>query len=407
MDGSPRIDTALPEAAPAGWAEIAALVGAGVAGALQLGKLAPALLPVGEAFGIGLAGAAGLLSVFSVAAGLAGAGAGLVAARAGMRRALLAGLLAMGLAGLLLAAAPGIGLLYAARLAEGVAFLAVVVAAPTLLAARSSGRDRSVALAAWSCFMPAGIALGLLGAPLVEAFGWRLAWALAALPPVLAAAAVWRLVPGWAGQPVRAGGGLLHDLRRLLAARLPLHVALAFGAYAGLYLGIAAFLPSFLVERHGAGLGVAGALAAATAVANVAGNLLAGQAMRRGIAPARLVLGCGAAMALLAGAAFGLGLGIEATVACAVAASLVGGLVPASLFAMVPRAVPDPALTGPAMGLVVQVNNIFQVATPPAVALAAGVAWPLVALPLLGAGALLLACAWPLRRLPGEAPRRG
>jgi hypothetical protein len=118
--------------------------------------------------------------------------------------------------------------------------------------------------------------------------------------------------------------------------------------------------------------------------------------MHRGVPPVRIVLAAGAVMALLAASAFALAPNLPAAFALALLASGVGGAVPASLFATVPRTVPEPALIGPAMGLTIQANNLGQIVTPPVVAMAAGQSWALVAVPLLLAGAALLALARPL-----------
>jgi predicted MFS family arabinose efflux permease len=385
---------------------VLALVGAGVAGALQLGKVPPALLPIAQDYATGLPGAAALLSFFALIAAFAGLSAGFVAARLGARRVVLASLMLMGAAGLLAAAAPTLPLLYAARVAEGVAFLAVTVAAPTLLAARVAPRDRNTALSLWSTYMPAGIALGMFASPLLEAAGWRALWAAAAALPLFAALAVWRLVPASAGRPVRAEGDLAAAVRALLRARLPLVVALCFPSYALVYFGIAGFLPAFLAESHGVALGLAGFVSAFAAVANVGGNLAAGLAMRAAVRPTRLVFGCGVAMALLAALAFALPAPWWAALLLAVLASGIGGAVPASLFALVPRTVPDPGLTAPAMGLVIQANNIGQLLGPLLIAAAAGVAWGAVALPLLAAGAVVASAALALRRAEEGPPAR-
>ncbi len=69
------------------WAEVLALLALGVAGALQLGKVPPALLAIAGEFGVGLPWAAALLSFFALVAALAGLAAGLAAARLGVRRA--------------------------------------------------------------------------------------------------------------------------------------------------------------------------------------------------------------------------------------------------------------------------------------------------------------------------------
>jgi MFS family permease len=381
------------------WPEIGALVGAGIASALQFGKVAPSLLAIAEDLGIGLAGAAGLLSVFALVSAAAGLPAGLLAARAGVRRALLAGLWVLGAAGIAAAFAPGPALLYACRMFEGAAFLAVVVSAPTLVALRASPADRALAMTCWSTFMPSGIALGMLMAPLVEGLGWRTAWGIMALLPWGAALLVGALLPRSAGAPAEGQGGLGRRVSALWRARLPVFVAAAFACYAVVYFGTAGFLPARLVEGFGLSLGHAGMLGAVAAIANIGGNLLAGRLMRRGWRAPVLVMGAGAGMTLLSAGAFALPSSLALTLAAALLASAIGGMVPASLFALVPRAVPEPSLTGPALGLLVQFNNTGSVLAPLAVAAVVRWDWALAALPLVAAGLAMLALARPLRRI--------
>jgi predicted MFS family arabinose efflux permease len=310
----------------------------------------------------------------------------------------------MGAAGLLAAAAPTLPLIYVARVIEGAAFLAVTITAPTLIAARTAAAERNVALSLWSTYMPAGIALGMFAAPLLDVLGWRWVWAGCSLLPLLAAAAVLRLVPREAGRPVQSEGDLPGAVRALVRARLPLLVALCFPSYALVYFGIAGFLPAFLTEVHGLAIGTAGIVGAMAAVANVGGNLAAGLLLRAGARATRLVLVCGTAMALLAALCFALPAPWWVALALAVLACAIGGVVPASLFALLPRTVPSPALTAPAMGLVIQCNNIGQLLGPLLIAAVAGAGWAFVGVPLLAAGAVVAAAALGLRRAEDAKP---
>jgi len=381
------------------WGEIWALIAAGIAAAIQLGKVAPSLLAISGSLGVGLSGAAGLISVFSLMAAAGGLVAGLMAARAGARCSLLLGLWALGGAGLAAAAAPAISVLYALRLLEGVAFLAVVIAAPTLINARAAPADRALAMSAWGVFMPAGVALGVLGAPLVEAQGWRVAWAVAALIPFGAAALVGVLVPRLAAPPTPVSVDLPGQVAALWKARFPFIVAGCFACYAILYFGLAGFLPTRLVQSFGLSLSSAGLAGAAAAIANMGGNLTAAVLIRLGWHPAAMLGWAGAAMTILATTALALPVSPTLAVAAALLASVLGGLIPASLFALAPRAAPEPALVGPGLGLLVQFNNAGQVLGPIAIAAAAGRSWSLTAIPLLLVGAALLAMAPRLRRI--------
>ncbi|MDO9500845.1 MFS transporter [Falsiroseomonas sp.] len=368
------------------WAPVAAMLAGGVLGAAQIGKVPAAMTTIGAEFNMGLAGAALLVSLFALMAALGGLGIGLAVARIGPRRALLAGLWLGAVAAVAAALAPNAALLLAARVAEGAGFLLLVVAAPGLISACVAARDRGLAMGLWGTYMPAGIALGLVSAPLVEAQGWRFAWMVLALALGLAALLCWRLVPPGATAELPPAAPIPAQLRALVAARRPLRIASAFATYNILYFGIAAFLPARL-ESLGAGTGGAGAAAALAAVANAAGNLAAGLLMRRGVAAERLVVAGALGMAVL-------GTGVylvpdpTLVVGLAVLACGIGGLLPAACFALLPRAVPNPALVAPAVGLVIQGNNLAQLLAPPLIGALATQSWALASLPLLVAGLL-------------------
>ncbi|HEV7266067.1 MAG TPA: MFS transporter [Falsiroseomonas sp.] len=371
------------------WPAILAIVFAGIAAAAQIGKVPAAMTTIAAEFGLSLAAAALLVSLAALFAGLGGLAIGLAAARIGARRGLLAGLSLAALAAAVAPLAPSAPPLFAIRIAEGAGFLLIVVSAPSLVAALAAPADRPSAMGLWGGFMPGGIALGLFTAPVVEAAGWRPAWLLCAALLLAGLVLCWRLIPRL--PPVASGPRprLAVQLRALMAARRPLRVAAAFAAYSCVYFGIAAFLPAYL-ESLGVGTGAAGGAAALAAIANLAGNLSAAALMRRGVAPERLATAGAAAMALLAAAVFALPLPSSA-MGLALLACGVGGLVPASLFALVPASVPRPELVAPAMGLTIQGNNLVQLLAPPLLGVLAGLGWALLALPLLAAGLL---AAW-------------
>jgi MFS family permease len=371
------------------WPAIAAIVFAGFAAAAQIGKVPAAMTTIGAEFGMPLAGAALVVSLGALLAGVGGLAIGLGVSRLGARRGLLAGLALGGIAAALAPLAQSAAPLLLARIAEGAGFLLVVVSAPALVSALATSRDRSFAMGIWGCFMPGGIALGLFTAPVVEAAGWRAAWVLAAALLLGALLLCWRLVPpltlAAAGPPARIGA----MLRDVLAARRPLRVAGAFAAYSIVYFGLAAFLPAFL-ESLGVRTGLAGGAAALAAIANLIGNLAGATLMRRGTTPERLVMAGAAAMGVLAASVFLLSSPLAAT-GVALLASVVGGVVPAACFALVPTSVPRPDLVAPAVGLTIQGNNLVQLVAPPLLGGLAGVAWGLVAIPMVLAGLLAAA----------------
>ncbi len=368
------------------WGPVAAMLAGGILGAAQIGKVPAAMTTIGAEFGLGLAGAALLVSLFALMAALGGLGIGLAVARIGPRRALLAGLSLGAAAAVAAALAPNTPLLLAARVAEGAGFLLLVVAAPGLISACVAPRDRGFAMGLWGTYMPAGMALGLLSAPLVEAQGWRLAWMVLALALGLAALLCWRLVPRAALDEAPPADPIPTQLRALVSARRPLRIASVFATYNIMYFGIAAFLPARL-ESLGAGTGEAGAAAALAALFNAAGNLAAGLLMRRGVAPEQLVVAGALGMAVAAAGVY-LVPHPAVVIGLAVLACGIGGVLPAACFALLPRAVPNPALVAPAVGVVIQGNNLAQLLAPPLIGALAAQSWALASLPLLVAGLL-------------------
>jgi MFS family permease len=371
------------------------MLAAGIAGAAQIGKVPAAMTTIGAEFGLGLSGAALLVSLFALVAGLCGLAIGLGASRIGARRALLWGGWLGAAAAFGAALAPATPWLLLARVAEGAGFLLLTVAVPPLLATVTAPRDRSLAMGWWGTYMPLGVAAGLLTAPLVEGFGWRIAWL--ALAAMLAGAtfACWRLVPE-AEPDTTSRPTMRAQLGALWAARRPLRVAAAFAAYNIMYLGIAAFLPARL-EHLGAATGAAGIAAALAALSNAGGNILSGVLMKRGIAAETLVLLGASCMSVLAACVYLVPHPVPA-VLLAIGACGVGGLLPAACFALLPRVVPSAALVAPAVGLVIQGNNLGQLLAPPMLGALAMQGWWMVAAPLLVCGGLAAMAARSLRR---------
>lgn len=379
----------MAEARDTRWPAIVAVVLAGVAVAVQIGKVPAAMTTIAAEFGLGLAAGGLLVGLFGLLAALGGLAIGLASARIGARRALLAGLALSAVAAFAAPFAPAPLPLFLARVAEGAGFLLVTVAAPALVAAMAAARDRAFAMGLWGTYMPSGIALGLLSAPVVEGLGWRVAWLGCAALLAAAVLLCWRLVPRAEAAPSGPPPRIRAQLGALAAARRPLRVAAAFASYNLIYMGVATFLPA-LLESRGAGTGLAGGMAAAAAVANAIGNFAGGVLMGRGAIPERLMAAAATAMAVLAAALF-LAPSASLAVALAMAACCIGGLVPAACFVLLPRAVPDASLVAPAMGLTIQGNNLAQLLGPPALGALAAFGWGFLALPLLAAG---LVAAW-------------
>ncbi|MGR3501808.1 MFS transporter [Pseudaestuariivita sp.] len=160
---------------------------AGLGAAAQYAKLAIAFDALGASYPAASAPTLGWL-VTSI--GVLGIVLGLVAghwvARLGTGPVLLGALVLGAAVSALQMAMPGLGAMFVLRGIEGVSHLALVVAAPTLIAEITSDRWRGAAMTLWSTFFGVAFAgLAWLAPPLIAAFG---------LPGIFGAHAAWLAV---------------------------------------------------------------------------------------------------------------------------------------------------------------------------------------------------------------------
>jgi MFS family permease len=371
------------------WRQVAVLYGCGVLAAACLGKFAGILPLLGRDLGLTLTGGAWLSSLIEAGGATLGLAAGLAVGRLGVRGPLVAGLALLAAGGIGQALTAGLAPLFAFRLVEAAGYLAVVVAAPTWIAA-AAGARREAALSLWSTFVPVGMALGTLAvAVAVEAAPWRAVVAAGGALAAVAAVAAARLS---AAEPPRSGGRIMPAT----VGRPMWLLAAGFGLYASLQVGLLVLLPSFMVEARGLPAGLAGAIGATASLSNVAGSLLAAAALARGLAPLTQVAVGLVLPAVLLFATFGEGAGWMAGAAAAILANILLGIVPAVAFARLPALAGGLAAAAAGNGLMAQFGASGSLVGPPLVAASvAGWGWPgaAVACAALAAGALALIAA--------------
>src|SRR5690606_24365191 len=144
-------------------------------------------------------------------------------------------------------------------------------------------------------------------------------------------------------------------------------VALICGVYAGQWMAVIGFLPTIYAAQGISGT-TAGLLTAIVAGANAIGNLSAGRLLHRGVAGWQLLITGLATMILCAYAAFGAGLPAPAQFVAVLVFSLVGRLVPATLFVLGLTLAPTPQTASTTIGWMQQCSSLGQFAGPPFVA---------------------------------------
>ncbi|WP_234194521.1 MFS transporter [Pseudacidovorax sp. NFM-22] len=349
----------------------------GVSAAIHLGKLPPALPALHDELGLSLVQAGFLLSVLQFAGMGFGLLAGVLADGLGARRCMLIGL------GLLTGASAaagawgqmgiGFGAMLALRVVEGAGFLLAVMPGPALVRRLAVTGTEKAALGWWGAYMPLGVSLALLAGPVfLHVAGWTGWWQGAALVSAMAMLGLIHAVPADGGRAASAGAGWSSRLGLTLREPDAWLVAGAFCVYAAQWMAVIGFLPTIYAS---AGMPAAwtALLTAVAAAVNIVGNVSGGRLLQRGHAPQRLLMRGFLAMALMAALAFAqigsgdqvwaLPMPVRYLAVCVF--SLAGGMVPATLFLLAGRVVPQAAST--TVGLMQQASSFGQFLAPPVV----------------------------------------
>ena len=369
------------------WLPIVVIYIAGVLASAQLGKMSALLPLMRHDLSLDLTTAALLVSLIEIGGATLGLFAGLAVRRAGPRKALLAGLLLLAVASAGMSATSAAAGLYLWRLVEAAAYLALVVAAPTLVVAVASTAQRATALALWSTFFPVGFACGsVLAGAAADLVPWRMVLLGSGVITALLLVPAWRLPAPRDG--ARSDG--LHPLQAPTGAWL---LALGFACYTVFEVGMLAVLPSYFAGRYGLALSTAGLVTGAAAGATVLGGILAAWWMR-GSRPTGGLMAVGIAVpALLLFLVFApLDEAWAWPAAAAIALNALSGVVPAVVFARLPEVVGPRGDMATANGLLAQGGASGSLLGPPLLA-GAATQWGWTAAAGAGLAASLLCLA--------------
>ncbi len=365
------------------WPLIGLLVVAGAVAAFHVGKAPPSVPSLRAELGATLRQAGWLISTVSLITATGGMAIALTAERFGHRRLVLLGTGLSCLASLAGAFSPSVDLLVIGRIVEGLGFIMVVVAIPTLVVRLAAPADQRIALTLWSAYMPAGAgSMMLISALVLSEASWRIAWLVAAAASfVVLVALMWRALPRRELDPAPvARRAILAEMIEVATSGGPLAIAFCFGAYSCCWFAIVGFLPTLQVDRLGFSTGAAAIVTAVVTVANVAGNLGGGWLIQRGAARGVVIVTAALSMAVCAACIFLDGVPDSVRLVLAGVYSAVIGAVPAALFTAIPLHAGRPQLVGAATGLLMQVSNIGALLGPPiTAALVSAGGWPAAA----------------------------
>jgi predicted MFS family arabinose efflux permease len=268
-------------AAAAGERRLIVMLSLAAFGSAMSMRVADAQLPaLSKTFGVGLAGAAQVITVFSVAYGLLQLAYGPLGDRHGKWRMVTLAVLASALTSLACALAPDFRVLLVARAAAGATCAGIIPLSMAWIGDAVPYDRRQTVLARFLTGQIAGMAAGQwLGGIAADYFNWRTPFALLTACFLVSGALLWRTraLALRVAPPVARSGRLLREARYVLQepwARSVLCVVFLEGT---LLIGPFALLATHLHLQTGVSLALAGALVTMYAL----GGLLFALASRR------------------------------------------------------------------------------------------------------------------------------
>ncbi|MAZ33365.1 MAG: MFS transporter [Thalassospira sp.] len=337
------------------------IVGAGIVSAFQVGKVPVVMTALQDDLGVGLASASWLLSAFALVGALAAAPLGLLVGRFGAKGMALSGLLMQAVGSAIGGVSPVFDIILASRVLEGIGFLLLIVAAPTLITAATRDGGREKAMALWATFMPVGICLVMLAAPVLGLIGWRGLWLGNAV--LLAGYAVllrgyMRAIPDANLRDDFDRRAIGDDLGWALRSGAPWVLGGIFAAYTACYFAVFGFLPMLLSKGMQIGPELSGVLGAVIVLAGAAGNIVCGVMLARGYQAQRILMTAFAVMTVCSAGILIDGIAVLVPFPAALIFSFVGGFIPVVVFDAAGRSAPRSALVAVTIGFAMQGNNI-------------------------------------------------
>ena len=337
---------------------------AGLGAAAQFGKMSVIYAQLGDLYpehrgvGIGV-----MVSIIGIIGLIFGTTAGLLVARVGPRRAILAALALGAAVSLVQSLMLPFALMLALRVPEGLSHLAIVVVGPTAIAATASLRFQGLVMTLWGSFFGVSFAaLAYFGPGLVAAHGPGLLFQAHAAWMMLCLAALWLLMPAdlITAPPPKISVVAQHiDTYRSPRIAAP---ALGFVCYTVTYVAVLTLLPGAISPLWGHFTAVAMPLVSIL-ISLTLGVWLLGQ-----MSAVRVVqVGFAAVIVAALGLWATWGQGASTSVfACMVAASM--GVVQGASFASIPQLNALPADRARAAGAIAQLGNLGTTTGTPALA---------------------------------------
>ena len=346
---------------------------AGYLAAIHIGKLSVVLPILQKELYLTLTQAGLSISIVQGAGMLFALAIGAFSEKLGLKRCLIAGLTILGASSIAGFWIDNIVMLYFFRFTEGIGFLTISLCAPAILKRISQPETISFKMGLWSSYMGLGVSIAVFTIPFIlEFLRWQHIWVILGLLCFVSALLIQLFLNlDTTSSTVQTSvSSTQSSLSQIIGTTLThppiICLALVFACYASQWTSVTSFLPSLYVE-NGLSLKMTGLLVSLVVVANLGGTFGAGMLLQKGWTTQMLLTIGFVGMFVTSILTFTTNswLPFEIQFLNAVLFSMIGGVIPTTIFSMTLHYAPFASAAAASMGLVLQCSALVQFVVPP------------------------------------------
>ena len=346
---------------------------AGYLAAIHIGKLSVVLPILQKELHLTLTQAGLSISIVQGAGMLFALAIGAFSEKLGLKRCLIGGLTILGTSSIAGVWIDNIAMLYFFRFTEGIGFLTISLCAPAILKRISQPETISFKMGLWSSYMGLGVSIAVFTIPFIlEFLRWQQIWGILGLLCFVSALLIQLFLnldttSSTAPTSVSSTQSSLSQIIGTTLTHPPIIcLALVFACYASQWTSVTSFLPSLYVE-NGLSLKMTGLLVSLVVVANLGGTFGAGMLLQKGWTTQMLLTIGFVGMFVTSILTFTTNswLPFEIQFLNAVLFSMIGGVIPTTIFSMTLHYAPFASAAAASMGLVIQCSALVQFFVPP------------------------------------------
>jgi len=254
----------------------------------HIAKLGPSMTLIISEYSMSLTEAGVLASTFTLLTIFVGALVGNLMPQIGVKRLICSAMMLSTIGGIVALASSDYEALIIGRALEGIGLIIMMIAGPTAVSMFTALDSRAKHMGLWAAFMPLGTGLSFLLAPyIIPTDGWRGLWLFSIIFSATSLLSALTFVPN-DKQPISFSIDN-RKLRKTLAQTPLIWLGIIFAMHSLVFHVILQFIPVYGTQSLHASFTTISLVVGAFCILNVFGNLIAGNAIHRGISPSRLI----------------------------------------------------------------------------------------------------------------------